>query len=74
MAFTPTKKDNPMNQEKRLTKSPDKWIAGVCGGLAEYIGFDKDLVRILWLLLTFLTVAFPGVVAYLILWVLMPKR
>ncbi len=58
---------------KKLERSNDKWIAGVCGGLAEYFGFDTNAVRIIYLLLTLFSAAFPGVIIYIILWLLMPK-
>ena len=61
-------------EEKRLTRSQDQWIAGICGGIAQYFGWDKDLTRIIWLLLTLFTAGFPGIIAYLVLWILMPKE
>ena len=51
--------------------STDAEIAGVCGGLAEYLGWSSDRVRLIWVLATFFT-AFSGVIVYLILWFLMP--
>jgi len=50
--------------------STDKMIGGVCGGLAEYSGLDPVLWRVGMVALTLLG---PGVVVYLLLWVLMPK-
>ena len=50
-----------------------KMIAGVCGGLAEWLGWDVTLVRLLYVLISVLSVAFPGILVYVILWVLMPK-
>ena len=61
-------------EEKRLTRSQDEWIAGICGGIAQYFGWDKDLTRIIWLLLTLFTAGFPGIIAYIVLWILMPKE
>lgn len=61
-------------EEKRLTRSQDQWIAGICGGIAQYFGWDKDLTRIIWLLLTLFTAGFPGIIAYIVLWILMPKE
>lgn len=59
--------------EKRLTRNPnDKVIAGVASGIADYLGFDVTLVRILFLLLLL-----PGGLSpllYLILWIVMPER
>jgi phage shock protein C len=49
-------------------------IAGVCGGIAEWLGWDPTLVRVLYVLVSVLSAAFPGILVYLVLWVLMPKR
>ena len=49
-----------------------RMIAGVCGGVAEWLGWSPTLVRVLWVLLT-PTTFFAGFVVYLILWVLMPN-
>ncbi len=51
----------------------DKDIAGVCGGLAKYLGWSSSRVRIAWVLATIFTV-FTGVVIYLVLWYLMPEE
>lgn len=59
--------------DKRLVRVQDGWIAGVCGGLADFFGFNRDVTRIVWLLLTIFTAGFPGVLLYIALWVLMPK-
>lgn len=61
-------------EEKRLTRSEDQWIAGVCGGIAQYFGWDKELTRIIWLLLTLFSACFPGLIAYIVLWCLMPRE
>jgi phage shock protein C len=50
-----------------------KMIAGVCGGIAEWLGWDPTVVRILYVLVSVLSVAFPGIIVYVILWILMPK-
>ncbi len=57
----------------KLCRSQDnRLIAGVCGGLAEYLGWSPARTRIVWVLATIFT-AFAGVVVYLALWFLMPK-
>ena len=48
-------------------------IAGVCGGIAEWLGWDPTVVRIVYVLVSVLSAAFPGIIAYVILWLLMPK-
>jgi phage shock protein C len=50
-----------------------KMIAGVCGGIAEWLGWDPTLVRILYVVVSCVSVAFPGILAYVILWIIMPK-
>lgn len=50
----------------------DKWIAGVCGGVARYIGWDPAIVRLVYLLLTVCT-AFCGFLIYIVLWICMPQ-
>jgi phage shock protein C len=58
---------------RRLTRSNrNKMIAGVCGGLAEYLDMDPTLMRVLYVLVSVLSAAFPGVIAYIVLMFLMP--
>ena len=59
----------------KLTKSAtDRMIAGVCGGLAEYFDMDPTLVRVGYVLLSSLSAAFPGIILYVILAVVMPEK
>ncbi|MFO7864020.1 MAG: PspC domain-containing protein [Salinivirgaceae bacterium] len=60
--------------EKRLLRSNDQVIAGVCAGIAEYFGWDKGLVRLIYLLISLFSAAFPGVIVYIVLWIIMPRR
>jgi phage shock protein C len=56
-----------------LTRSKDdRMIAGMCGGLARWLGWDSTAVRILYVLISFFSVAFPGIIVYLILALVMP--
>ena len=50
----------------------DYLLAGVCGGLAQWLGWDATLVRVLYVLLSVLSAAFPGIIVYLVLWLIMP--
>lgn len=52
----------------------DRWLGGVCAGLADYLGLDPTLVRVAYLLLSVLSVGFPGTLVYIILWILIPER
>jgi phage shock protein PspC (stress-responsive transcriptional regulator) len=65
------KKDTTMN--KKLMKSDDRVLAGVCGGLAEYFDFDPVLVRVAYAFLTLFT-AFSGLLLYIVLWIVMPDK
>ena len=49
-------------------------LAGVCGGIAEWLGWSPSVVRLLFVLVSVLSAAFPGILVYLVLWVLMPER
>ncbi len=51
----------------------DSIIAGVCGGIAEWIGWTPFRVRLLYVLISVLSAAFPGVVVYIVLWIVVPK-
>lgn len=48
-------------------------MAGVCSGLANFLGWDVTLVRVLYVLISVVSAAFPGILVYLVLWVLMPR-
>ncbi len=59
----------------RLHRSrSNRLIAGVCGGLAEWLGWDPTLVRILYVVASVVSAAFPGLLVYLVLWLVMPER
>jgi phage shock protein C len=49
-------------------------IAGVVGGLARYLGIDPTLARVGYVVISLMSVAFPGLLAYIILWVLIPEE
>jgi phage shock protein C len=59
--------------EGQLVRSrDDRMIAGVCGGLARWLGWDSTAVRILYVLISIFSVAFPGIIVYIILALVMP--
>ena len=58
--------------DKKLVRSANKKIAGVCGGLAEFLGLDASSVRVVWLLCVLL--GGFGLLAYLIMWIVMPAQ
>ncbi|HYO10339.1 MAG TPA: PspC domain-containing protein [Tepidisphaeraceae bacterium] len=58
-----------------LERSRDNiMIAGVCGGIAQWLGWDPTLVRVLYVLASLLSAAFPGTVVYIVLWIVMPPE
>jgi phage shock protein PspC (stress-responsive transcriptional regulator) len=58
----------------RLLRSRDRILGGVCGGLANWLGWDVTIVRIAYILISILSAAFPGTIVYIILWVIMPEE
>jgi phage shock protein C len=52
---------------------PHRIIAGVCGGLAEWLGWDPTLVRVLYVVVSVCSAAFPGILVYIVLWLVMPR-
>ncbi len=60
----------PTSQPKRFARSQDRWIGGVCGGIAEYTGLDATLVRVLFV--ASLLLPGPQVLLYVLLWFVMP--
>ena len=57
-----------------LRAKDDRIIAGVCGGIAKSLGWDPTLVRITYVLASIFSAAFPGILVYIILWVIMPEE
>lgn len=61
--------------DPKLTRSTrNKLLAGVCGGIAEWLGWNVTVVRLLYVLLSIASAAFPGILVYIILWVAMPQE
>jgi phage shock protein PspC (stress-responsive transcriptional regulator) len=60
-------------EQRRLTRSrTDKFLGGVCGGIAAYIGWDSASFRWMFVLLSIFSAAFPGMLVYVLLWIFMP--
>lgn len=51
----------------------DRMIGGVCGGIARWLGWDPTLVRVAYVLISICSAAFPGLLVYIILWLVMPE-
>jgi len=58
----------------RLTRSNNRVISGVCGGIAAWLGWDTGLVRLLYVVVSILSAGFPGALVYIILWIIMPPE
>jgi phage shock protein C len=58
--------------EGKLRRSHDKMIAGVCGGIAEKLGWPANRFRLVYVLVSIFSAAFPGILVYIILWFVMP--
>ncbi|MDI6720149.1 MAG: PspC domain-containing protein [Methanomicrobiales archaeon] len=60
---------------KRLYRSiDDRIIAGVAGGIGEYYEIDPTLIRLAWVVLTVITGFIPGIVAYILAWLIVPEE
>lgn len=51
-----------------------RMIAGVCGGIARWLGWGPMWVRLLYILISLLSAAFPGILVYIVLWIVMPRE
>jgi len=58
----------------RLVRTQDRMIGGVVGGFARYFGIDPTLARIIYVVVSILSVAFPGILVYVICWLVMPEE
>lgn len=59
---------NPLRRSRR-----HRMLAGVCGGFADWMGWDPTLVRIVYVVVSVCSAAFPGILVYLVLWLVMPR-
>lgn len=63
-----------MNQPRPLTRSiNDRVLAGVIGGIAQRYGWNSTLLRAIYVVVSVLSAAFPGILVYLILWLVLPE-
>ena len=65
--------DDPLSQPLMRVRQ-GKLIGGVCGGIAKWLGWDPTLVRIGYVILSVLSVGFPGLLIYILLWILTPQE
>ena len=58
---------------KKLYRSSNRILAGICGGIAKYFDVDPTLIRVVYLILSLFSAGFPGLLLYIILMILMPN-
>ena len=63
-----------MTGKKLLRSTNDKWVAGILGGIAEYLDWDPAILRLAYVLLTVVSAGFPGILIYIVLWIVLPKQ
>ena len=64
-----------MSAPRTLSRSrEDRMFAGVVGGIAARFGWNSTLLRIVYVIASIASAAFPGILVYLILWLLMPEE
>lgn len=59
----------PLRRSRR-----DRMIAGVVGGLADYFCVDPGMLRVIYVLVSIFSAAFPGILVYIILWIVLPQE
>lgn len=69
----PPGQPGPFPSRRLVRSSSDRMLAGVCGGVARYLGMDPTLVRVLYALLTFFFAILPGLIVYIVLAFLLPS-
>lgn len=65
---------HPPAPKKFLRSRAGRKVAGVCAGVAHYVDLDVTLVRLIWVLITLLGGIFPGVVVYVLAWIIVPEE
>lgn len=61
-------------EPKKLYRSENRIVGGVCAGIAEYFNIDPTLVRVLYLIISMFSAAFPGLIIYLIMLLVIPNK
>jgi phage shock protein C len=63
-----------MKSKKLYRSSSDRVIAGVLGGLGEYLNTDTNFLRLLWIIITVFSGFIPGIIVYLLAAIIIPKQ
>ncbi len=61
-------------KKKLYRSSEQRMIAGICGGLGEYFDIDVNMMRLLFVAISLLSVLFPMVIFYIIAWIIVPEE
>lgn len=72
--FLPQISKTKIMQKKLYRSMADKKLCGVCGGIAEYFDLDPTIIRLVWVVMTLFSAAFPGVLAYIICAIIVPQQ
>ena len=62
------------SKPKKLYRSRERVLGGVLAGFAEYINADVSIIRIVYIIMSILSAAFPGILVYLISWAVIPEK
>jgi phage shock protein C len=62
------------SKTKKLYRSEDRILGGVLAGFADYIYADKTIVRLVYAIISILSAGFPGLLIYVLAWIIIPKR
>lgn len=63
-----------MNQANLYRSTQSRMVAGVMGGIAARFGWNANLLRIIFVIVSVMSAAFPGILIYLILWLIIPQQ
>jgi phage shock protein C len=63
-----------MTKKKLYRSKKNRIIAGICGGIAEYLDADPTVVRLLWAIVTIFTGFVLGIITYLVAWLIVPEN
>jgi phage shock protein C len=73
-AYCGTVLGQPPVPKKLIRSRVDRKIAGFCAGMGHYLDLDVTLVRLVWVLVTLMAGIFPGVVVYVLAWIVVPEE
>jgi len=64
-----------MSSNNNLYRSKkSRMLSGVCGGIGQKIGIDPTIIRLVWVVLSFFTAIFPGIILYIIFAIVIPEE